>query len=655
MKSLICGCLSILAACGMALHAEERDNGLEPYRDWFGEYGYVDSSGNIVIGCQFDDARSFSEGLAAVLSRSGGVAGVGVFGSLSPTLKWGYIDTAGLIMIPCQFDYAGEFREGYAAVMSGNKWGFIDRRGDTLVDYRYDEVRRFVNGYAAVCRNGLWGYVDADGNELVPCSYSVAADFGSDGFAAVSTGDSTGFVFRDGQWYATKDRALNWIRGIPFSVYAKDKVMNRINEWQLQEPGETLQDWEVRVNEETFAARLEGLEMRFEAEYVSANRLQDPELVPGQYDSLGGMLPVDIHDRGGDRHFSIMLPVAAEEVGSVLDGWKRIKADFRYFIKDDHVSIASVEIVLPGNRTYSWEDPDYSTGRTLLLDYDLENPDFTLPGKIYRRMTAVSEDTLGIPDSDVGIPSGNRRDGSHVYAVIIANQDYGTGFAVPYALNDGAVFREYCLSRLCVPEDQIAYLANAGAEDFGSLYGWLDRVSRMFDADTRILLYFSGQCILDKDLGETFLLPVDYRSKGVQSGLGLRSLYRRISRWGVDDALFLLDASYGKVCRNGMMLNVFRDGETRPEWLRPNERIVTFFAAGEDGAALPYPEERHGIFTYFVLKALQQHPDGISYGDLFDFVSSGVRRVASELYGAVQSPLVYSSEWDGGAWREFSL
>lgn len=652
---IISAFIAFLASCCMPVRADERDCDLEPYRDWFGEYGYVDGSGNIVIGCQFDDARNFSEGLAAVLSRSGAMAGSGVFGSLSPTLKWGYIDTAGLIVIPCQFDFAGQFREGYAAVMSGNKWGFIDKWGDTLVDYRYDEVHGFVNGYAAVCRNGLWGYVDTDGNELVPCMYSVAADFGSDGFAAVNTGDSTGFVFRDGLWYATKDRALNWIRGIPFSVYAKDKVMNRVNRWQLQEPGEALPDWEVRVNDETLEARMEGLEMRFEAEYISANSLEDPVLVPGQYDSLQGMLPVDIHDRDSSRHFSIMLPLPAGDAESVLGSWKRVKADLRYFIKNDHVAIAQADIVLPGHRTYTWRDPDYGTVRSLLLDYDLEDLDFTLPGRIYRQESVASGDTSVVPDSDAGIPAGNKRNGSHIYAVIIANEDYGSGIEVPYALNDGAVFRDYCLSRLCVPEDQVAYLANAGAEDIASLNNWLERASRMFDADTRIVLYFSGQCVLDKGLGETFLLPVDYLSQGVQSGLGLRSLYGRISRWGVDDALLLLDASYGKICRNGMRFSVFKDGETQSEWLRPDDRTVTFFAAGEDEAALPYPGEKHGIFTYFVLKALQQHPEGISYGDLFDFVSSNVRKVAAELYGAEQSPRVYSSEWDGGAWREFSL
>ena len=646
----------MLAVQALAEVAGAQDRSLRPYRDWFGSYGYVDTVGNIVIDCQFDDAREFSEGLAAVLSGGGNVSEDGVFGPLSLTLKWGYIDSTGLTVIPCQFDYAGQFAEGYAAVMSGNKWGFIDHEGDTLVTYRYDEVRRFVNGYAAVCRGGLWGYLDADGNELVPCRYGMAEDFGSDGFAAVRLDDSTGYVFRDGRWYASKDRALDWIRGIPFSVYAKDKIMNRVNEWQLPEPGESVPDWEARVNDESFAARLEGLELRYEAEYTGANSLENPKLVPGGYNAADSTFPVEIVDRGpygGGRHFHIDLPVPAGDAEAVAENWDRAEAEFGYFILNDHTALSRVAVSFPGRRTFTWTSPDYSSKRTRILDYELENLDFTLPGMIYRLMEKDGADTSAA-DTDKAVPEG-RVHGSDMYAVIIANEDYTTGMKVPYALNDGAVFREYCRSRLQVPEDQIYCLTNAGAGDIATLLQWLDRISRVFDADTRILLYFSGQCLLDKGVGETYLLPVDYASAGVQSGLGLNRLYDMISQWGVDDALLLVDASYGKISRNGMRVSVFDSGDTPQEWMRPHDRIVTFYAAGEDEAALPYPRMRHGLFTYFLLKALQQHPDGISYGALFDYIFENVRAVAGRLYGRDQRPQVWSSEWDGEAWREFSL
>lgn len=49
---------------------------------------------------QYDDAQSFSEGLAAVKQNG----------------KWGYIDTDGKVVIPFQYDQAFAFNEGYAVV-----------------------------------------------------------------------------------------------------------------------------------------------------------------------------------------------------------------------------------------------------------------------------------------------------------------------------------------------------------------------------------------------------------------------------------------------------------------------------------------------------------------------------------------------------------
>ena len=49
------------------------------------KWGYIDKSGKIVIEPQFDDASSFSEGLAAVC-----------LGDYCPLRgKWGYIDKSG--------------------------------------------------------------------------------------------------------------------------------------------------------------------------------------------------------------------------------------------------------------------------------------------------------------------------------------------------------------------------------------------------------------------------------------------------------------------------------------------------------------------------------------------------------------------------------
>jgi hypothetical protein len=63
-------------------------------------YGYLDSSGKLVIACRFDGAASFSEKRAAVLQDG----------------KWGFIDPAGELAIPPQFDSADFFANGLARV-----------------------------------------------------------------------------------------------------------------------------------------------------------------------------------------------------------------------------------------------------------------------------------------------------------------------------------------------------------------------------------------------------------------------------------------------------------------------------------------------------------------------------------------------------------
>lgn len=626
---------------------------LEPYRDWFGSYGFTDSLGNIVIECRYDDVKEFSEGYAPVLSRGGNISENGsVFGSLSLTLKWGYIDTSGMIVIPCRFDIANPFSEGYAAVMYGNKWGFITYDGDTLVSYKYDEVRDFVNGCAAVRRGSRWGYIDADGQEFVPCIYDAAGSFGTDGFASVSLADSSGFVFRNGKWYATKDRALDWIRGIPFSVYARDKVMNKMNQWLKRDNSESVPDWEARVNDDTFMARMEGLEMRTAAEYIEANRMSDPECFLGSYDTAAGAFNVKV--QAGRRKLDMQIPVPVGDTSSVVDGWKKVRADFRYFINNDRAAVAEAVFTLPDRKSYEWRAPSYVPGESgLVLSYDMEDMDFGLPGKIYRQMQRF-RDGNAVAETDRNIPAAPEKN-ENMYAIVVANENYLSGETVPYALNDGDIFAEYCRRRLGIGGDNLKIVMDGSAEDMGSVNAWLDRVSLLFNADTRVVVYFSGKCVIDESTGQPYLLPVDYASEGVQTGICLPDLYSRLLASSVDNAVLFIDASFGGVDRDGMRSSVFSRESVGADALRPEDRMVVFYAAGDGEGAYPYPEKKHGLFTYFLLKSLQDNPAGVSYGDMYDYIYPNVLKVSQSLYGRDQKTEVYSSEWDGEAWRDFSL
>lgn len=94
--------------------------------------------------------------------------------------KWGYSDGAGKVVIKTQFDSAKDFSEGVAAVNMNGKWGFTDSAGNILVKPEYDRVHDFHNGYAAVGSGTKFGYVDNTGKVVLKLQYLYDNEFLTD-------------------------------------------------------------------------------------------------------------------------------------------------------------------------------------------------------------------------------------------------------------------------------------------------------------------------------------------------------------------------------------------------------------------------------------------------------------------------------------------
>ncbi len=99
--------------------------------------------------------------------------------------KFGYIDTSGHVVIPYRFDEAGVFIQNRARVKIDGKYGLIDHHGDFVVPPKYTEVNAFSEGRAVVREGRLSGLIDEDGKEIVPPNYKWLSSF-SDGLAIFS-------------------------------------------------------------------------------------------------------------------------------------------------------------------------------------------------------------------------------------------------------------------------------------------------------------------------------------------------------------------------------------------------------------------------------------------------------------------------------------
>jgi len=139
-------------------------NEMFPVRDANGKWGYINSTGKVVIKIIFDDAKGFSEGLAAVKK-----------GNL-----WAYIDTTGKKIIDFAFIDASSFSEGLAAVREKDIYtGYIDRTGKYVIEpkYAYAQACAFSGGLAAVWEypGFKWGYINKTGSYVIAPQFKMTA------------------------------------------------------------------------------------------------------------------------------------------------------------------------------------------------------------------------------------------------------------------------------------------------------------------------------------------------------------------------------------------------------------------------------------------------------------------------------------------------
>lgn len=61
-----------------------------------------------------------------------------------------------------------------------------------------------------------------------------------------------------------------------------------------------------------------------------------------------------------------------------------------------------------------------------------------------------------------------------------------------------------------------------------------------------------------------------------------------------------------------------------------------------DETAYPYKEQRHSMFTYYLLKKLQETKGEAILGEISDYVTSEVRKQSIVIKGRMQTPTLTS-------------
>ncbi|MDP3176827.1 MAG: WG repeat-containing protein, partial [Spirochaetaceae bacterium] len=123
--------------------------------------------------------------------------------------RYGFVDAAGAFAIAPAFEEAREFSEGLAAAKEGGSWGFVDAAGRWAIAPAFAEVRDFHESLAAFKgADGLYGYIDGMGDIRIAARFTSAGDF-QEGAATIAIGDDAGAIALDGRYQSFPSPEIN--------------------------------------------------------------------------------------------------------------------------------------------------------------------------------------------------------------------------------------------------------------------------------------------------------------------------------------------------------------------------------------------------------------------------------------------------------------
>ncbi len=251
-------------------------------------------------------------------------------------------------------------------------------------------------------------------------------------------------------------------------------------------------------------------------------------------------------------------------------------------------------------------------------------------------------------DTDIPFTGVNN---PNTFVVIIANENYGKLANVPFALNDGNTFALYCKRTLGIPEKNILQYNDATYGSMKAAFSDLRLINDVMGGDMKVIVYYAGHGAPDDATLDPYLVPVDAGRINKDVCVPLASIYGDLGSMNIRSATVFLDACFSGATRDGSMVVAARGIARVPKKQGLTGKLVVFSATSEDQTAMPYTEKSHGLFTYYLLKHLQETKGNVSLIDLKDYLSKNVSLNSTIINRKEQTPTVLtspaaSSEWD---------
>jgi len=259
-------------------------------------------------------------------------------------------------------------------------------------------------------------------------------------------------------------------------------------------------------------------------------------------------------------------------------------------------------------------------------------------------------------DIDRNIPENALKNPLKV-ALIIGNENYSglnAEINVNYARRDAETFRNYATRTLGVEEKNLYFMTDATSGIMKRNIDLVVELVKRLGSEAELIFFYAGHGFPDERDQVPYLIPVDVNGSDLTSAIPLRDVYRKFSETNAKKITVLLDACFSGGGRNQGILAA-RAVRIKPKEEAVSGNLVVFAASSGEQTALPYDEQKHGMFSYFLMKRLQETNGSASYGDLYEFLKDKVGVESLRVNGKPQDPAIMYSPMLTETWESLTF
>lgn len=453
------------------------------------------------------------------------------------------------------------------------------------------------------------------------------------------------------------DKKIKIWQPLPNITRIQFYVEDKMKAWQKKDKFEKTNDYYARMQPEAQAEQIKIFTQ--EAINTFAQKGVSWRVMTNKYDADNETFQLKLQGLE-----PIYLKVPIQEAPAFDENMNELIFKNKTFslTENDQFVLSYLEIENPANeKTYSYSRQDYfafnpQNINILIAPTEVQKPVFSLPKPQVMNPPRNSYGSGNISEVDQALPQTNM-DNPDAIAVVIGNSQYQKIKPVDYALNDARSMRQYLIRVLGFKPGNIIYLENATVTDFKLIFGVKGnpkgKLFNLVKADkSDVFIFYSGHGAPGLKDKRAYFVPVECDPQYVElTAYSADVFYDNLAQIPAKSIVVTLDA-----CFSGT--NIYNN--ISPIYIKSKGALglkngAVLASSRPDQISTWYQEKRHGMFTYFFLKALHQknadknQDNQLSLQEIYEYIADnteGLPYYARSLYGMEQNPVLEGSQKD---------